>query len=559
MCAPEATTTPSSCSSLGDGRLGPSSASSPTGAPVTTSSTDRSVPTAPPRSGAVIATLIGVAMVANLNLSVANVALPEIALHFDASQVGINLVAVGFSLGLAASVLWLGAVGDRYGRRRMLLIGTALAVPASMLAAWAPTVEVLIGARILGGLAAGMAFPTTLSLITALWSGPPRTRMIAVWSGVGGASQALGPLSAGALLTHVWWGSVFLLTVPLAVLAFLAAARYVPAHVNEGTEPVDNLGGILSVVMVGAIVLSINFAPESAMRTQAVVTGVIGLLTAVAFVLRQRRVRGPLYDLHIAARRMFWVAAVGGMLVFGALMGAMYVGQQYLQDVLGYSTWTAGLSILPAAVVMVAVAPHSATIVDRFGSRAALLAGYVFCGAGFVVMLVLWDASTSFAVVALGYVFLGIGVAIAGTPASRALTCSVPVRRAGMASGTADLQRDLGGAVMQSVLGALLTAGYATSFRNAIAASPEADSVSDQVSGALTKSFAGAEGVAARFPQYATEITAAARDSFVAGQHAAFLVGFGVMVLGILLAAFGFPDREEEHTMLAAYAEADAD
>lgn len=526
---------------------------------MTTSSTDRSVPTAPPRSGAVIATLIGVAMVANLNLSVANVALPEIALHFDASQVGINLVAVGFSLGLAASVLWLGAVGDRYGRRRMLLIGTALAVPASMLAAWAPTVEVLIGARILGGLAAGMAFPTTLSLITALWSGPPRTRMIAVWSGVGGASQALGPLSAGALLTHVWWGSVFLLTVPLAVLAFLAAARYVPAHVNEGTEPVDNLGGILSVVMVGAIVLSINFAPESAMRTQAVVTGVIGLLTAVAFVLRQRRVRGPLYDLHIAARRMFWVAAVGGMLVFGALMGAMYVGQQYLQDVLGYSTWTAGLSILPAAVVMVAVAPHSATIVDRFGSRAALLAGYVFCGAGFVVMLVLWDASTSFAVVALGYVFLGIGVAIAGTPASRALTCSVPVRRAGMASGTADLQRDLGGAVMQSVLGALLTAGYATSFRNAIAASPEADSVSDQVSGALTKSFAGAEGVAARFPQYATEITAAARDSFVAGQHAAFLVGFGVMVLGILLAAFGFPDREEEHTMLAAYAEADAD
>jgi MFS transporter, DHA2 family, multidrug resistance protein len=146
-----------------------------------------SASTGPQRGGIILTSLILVAAVANLNLSVANVALPTIGTAFDASQTLLDLVAVGYSLGLAASVLWLGALGDRYGRKRMLIIGTVLAIPASLLAAFAPSVEVLIVARLLGGLAAGMAYPTTLALITALWSGPGRTRSIALWSGRGGA------------------------------------------------------------------------------------------------------------------------------------------------------------------------------------------------------------------------------------------------------------------------------------------------------------------------------------------------------------------------------------
>ncbi|MDD1759631.1 MAG: MFS transporter, partial [Methanothrix sp.] len=142
----------------------------------------------------VLSTLILVAAVANLNLSVANVALPSIGKAFDASQVALNLVAVGFSLGLAASVIWFGAIGDRYGRRMMLIAGTALAIPASILSALAPSIEVLVLARILGGLAAGMSFPTTLALITALWSGQARIKAIALWSGLGGAIGALGPM-----------------------------------------------------------------------------------------------------------------------------------------------------------------------------------------------------------------------------------------------------------------------------------------------------------------------------------------------------------------------------
>jgi len=152
----------------------------------------------------VLISLILVAAVANLNLSVANVALPSIGEAFDAGQVALDLIAVGYSLGLAASVLYLGALGDRYGRKLLLLLGVGLSIPICVLAAYAPTDGVLFVARLLGGLAAGMAYPTTLALITALWSGPGRTKSIALWSGTGGAIAALGPVIAGFFLQYFW-------------------------------------------------------------------------------------------------------------------------------------------------------------------------------------------------------------------------------------------------------------------------------------------------------------------------------------------------------------------
>src|SRR6188768_457371 len=259
----------------------------------------------PDKGGLVLASLILVAAVANLNLSVANVALPAIGLAFDASQTALDLVAVGYSLGLAASVLWLGAAGDRYGRKLLLLLGVGLSIPACLVAAVAPSIEILILARIAGGISAGMAYPTTLALITALWApGPPRTRSIALWSALGGAIASLGPLVSGFLLEQFEWGSVFLVTLPLAFVALFMAWRFVPAHVNETADPVDNLGGILSAVLVGAAILGINFAPVPNEGRLALVLFVIAIVAGVAFVMRQRRVANPLYDLDIASRRV---------------------------------------------------------------------------------------------------------------------------------------------------------------------------------------------------------------------------------------------------------------
>ena len=486
----------------------------------------------PARAGLVLISLIAVAAVANLNLSVANVALPSIGRAFDSSQTTLDLIAVGYSLGLAASVLYLGALGDRYGRKLMLILGMALSVPACLLAAYAPSDIVLFTARVLGGISAGMAYPTTLALIAALWSGPGRTRSIALWSAIGGGIAALGPLVAGALLEKFWWGSVFLITLPLAGIALVVALIFVPSHVNETSDPVDNLGGVLSVVLVGTLILAINFAPVPNKGTLALGLAVIAVAAAIAFIIRQRRITNPLYDLHVAGRRIFWVAACAGIIVFGSLMGSAFVSQQYLQNVNGYSTLEAGAAFLPAVIFMVLVAPRSAKLVETRGARFTLLTGYVSLFIAFAWMLLFWSEGSPYWQVGVAYMLIGIGVGFAGTPASHSLTGSVPVQRAGMASGTADLQRDLGGAIMQSIFGALLTAGYASAVSATIAASPDADQVTTSVQSQLTKSFSSAAAIAERYPQYSTQIIQGAKSSFLAGADWAYTAGIIAIVVG---------------------------
>ncbi len=468
---------------------------------------------APEHGGLVLIALILVAAVANLNLSVANVALPSIGAHFDSSQTTLDLIAVGYSLGLACSVLWLGALGDRYGRKTMLVGGTVLAIPMSLLAAWAPSDSVLVLARVGGGLAGRDGVPDDAradhgALVAGRGAHASRSR-----SGRASAarSRRSGRSLSGLLLEHFWWGSVFLLTLPLAVVAIVHRRRFVPAHVNESTEPVDNLGGILSLVARR------RADPRDQLRARPERRTLTVVLAAIAASWRSCSSScgsggraNPLYDLEVAARPPFWVAACAGIIVFGSLMGAMFIGQQFLQNVLGYSTLQAGLAILPAAFCMVLVAPRSAKIVEARGARFTLLFGYVFVLLGFLTMLLLWKEGIPYWKVGLGYALVGIGVGLAGTPASHSLTGSVPVRRVGMASGTADLQRDLGGAVMQSIFGALLTAGYAAAAASLIAHSGDAhlDSVENQ----LTKSFDGAEAIAQQYPHYASQITAARED-----------------------------------------------
>jgi DHA2 family multidrug resistance protein-like MFS transporter len=530
------------------------------GAPPSTGKTavGAATPAAPDRSGLVLASLILVAAVANLNLSVANVALPAIGKAFDSSQTTLDLIAVGYSLGLAASVLWFGALGDRHGRKMMIILGMLLSIPASLAAAYAPSDTVLFVARVVGGLSAGMAYPTTLALITALWAGPPRTRSIALWSALGGGFAMLGPLISGFLLEQFpgQWGYVFLVTLPFALLALYMAWRYVPAHVNEATEPVDNLGGLLSAVMVGGLIIALNFITVPSMQTLAVGLLTVATLALVLFLIRQRRARNPLYDLHVAARRTFWVAAVAGIIVFGSLMGVAFINQQYLQNVLGYSSLDAGAAILPAVIFMVLVAPRSAKLVHSRGSRFTLLLGQAILGLAFVGMLLLWTESSPYWEIAIPLGLMGIGVGLAGTPSSNSLTGSVPVKRVGMASGTADLQRDLGGALMTSIFGALLTAGYASAMGSAIAQSGQ--NVTSTTQSALQLSYSSAVNLASQYPQYASQITAAAKSSFLAGDQWAYAAGLVAVGIGAALTFFLFPNKDAEDEMRATFHTEDA-
>ena len=514
---------------------------------------------APRRASLVLSTLILAALVCNVNLSVANIALSDIGRAFGAGQTSLNLVALGCSLGLAMSVLYFGAVGDRYGRKLLLILGLVLTLPFSFLAAYAPNVEVLIAARILTGVAAGMAYPTTLALITALWSpGKERVRAIALWSGVSGGAAILGPVIAGALLEDVWWGSVFLIAVIPALVALPLVIWCVPSHANETTEPVDHLGGILSVLMIALLVLGLGLITSPDLHLVAGLLMVLAVVLIAAFFIRQRRAKAPLYDLHYAGRRLFWVAAVAGMIVFGAMMGAMFIGQQFLQNVLDYSTLEAGLGVLPAAVGMILAAPLSARLVNALGSRATMLIGFGCILPGFVIMLIGWTMETPYILVGVPYLLVGLGAGIALTPASRSLTSSVPVDHVGMASGTSDLQRDLGGAVMQAILGSLLTAGYATRMLSQIESSPEASSITASTESALSLSYANAADVSSQYPQYASQIIEAARQAFLDGANLAYSAAIIAVVVGGAVVLFRFPGRAAEQDLLSQYERQDS-
>jgi MFS-type transporter involved in bile tolerance (Atg22 family) len=251
------------------------------------------------------------------------------------------------------------------------------------------------------------------------------------------------------------------------------------------------------------------------------------------------------------------VAAVAGIIVFGALMGAMFIGQQYMQDVLGFGTVQSALPALFAGACMILAAPRSAKMVESIGSRATLLRGYVFILIAFLIMLLFWKEGTAFWVVVIAFMFVGVGIGLSGTPASRSLTGSVPVTKAGMASGTADLQRDLGGAIFNSIFGALLAAGYAAAATAAISASPNAAQVTPQMESEMTMSYAGAASVAAQYPQYADQITAAAKSSFLAGDSQAYIAGIIAVLIGAALVFLLFPKFDKERDLLMQYHQSD--
>jgi DHA2 family multidrug resistance protein-like MFS transporter len=514
-------------------------------------------PEKPERAGAILGVLILGAVVANINLGIANVALPEIGGALDASQAQLNLIAVSFTLGLAASVLYLGALADRYGRKRALLLGAFLSIPTAMLAAWSPNAQVLIAARFAGGIAAGLLYPTTLSLITALFRGPGRTKAIASWSGIGGGFSVVGPVIGGILLGRAWWGSVFLVTTPVAAVVIVLAWLWLPAHAGETSDAVDHPGGVLSVLFIAPLVLGISLVPNYGFNATVLGLFAVSAVALVAFVFRERHCAQPLFSLPVLRVRTYTVALIGGTITWGALLGAAFIGQQYTQDVLGYSPLSAALITTPAAAGIILAARPAARLIARYGSRVPLAAGLAVTGVAFLIMAVVFGTSTSAVVVGVVYLLLGIGIGLAGPPSSSSLMGSVPVERAGMGSASNDLQRDFGGALFQAVMGTLLAVRYSSYFTKAFAGLPpaQASQLSSQAVATISQSFTGAEQVAKQFPQAdAQQLIAAAQQAFVDGKTAALLFAAIAAAVGFVVVFFFYPNKDEERASYARVA-----
>ena len=256
---------------------------------------------------------------------------------------------------------------------------------------------------------------------------------------------------------------MFLITVPFAVLVLVLGILVLPRHAGENVDPVDHPGGVLSVVMIASFVMAIVLLPQG-------VTPTVGALVAVAavsgvlFVRREHRADNPLFDLHAAAVPTFWVAFVAGLVAFGALVGGMFIGQQFTQNVLGETPLVAVLLTLGLAVGMLPASVVGGGMVESRGTRVTFLAGLALIGAGFAEMLISWRPGTSLVWVVVAYLLVGVGIGLAATPVSRSLSASLPISKAGMSSASVDLTKDLGGAVFQALLGTLLAIAYSKYF-----------------------------------------------------------------------------------------------
>ena len=512
--------------------------------------------TKPPRSALALTALILGAIAANMNLGIANVALPSIGRELGATQAQLTAVANAFTLGLACSVLYFGAIGDRYGRKLLFKLGAFFSIPTALLSAFAPNVEVLIGGRFLAGLAAGLLFPTTLSILSALYTGKAQTQAIALWSGIGGGFAALGPLLGGVALEFFDWGSVFLITVPLAAVDLVLGWWVLPKHAGEDATSVDNLGGVLSVIAVAALVISLQ---NIASFRWAAVAGAaaVAVVALILFLRRQRVAPRPLVDLDSAKARTFWVAAAAGTITFGSLMGTLFIGQQYTQNVLGYSALEAATMQLPVPFFMILMSLPAARIVAAKGGRVAFTMGLAVLSAAFGWILIFWGTDAISFHILFAYALVGIGVGLAVTPASKALMASLPASRAGMGSAFTDLTRDFGGSVMNAIMGSALAVAYATAIGKDLAGltPQQSQTLGDQAAQQMTGSFEGAEEVAKQYPaNVAEQITSAASQAFVDGKEVSVSIALLFALGSIVLVLLAYPRRDAERAFFARIA-----
>jgi EmrB/QacA subfamily drug resistance transporter len=397
-----------------------------------------------------------VSAVASLNL-----ALPEIARDTGATQTQQQWLVDGYAVVFAGLLLPAGALGDRFGRRRMLVAGMAVFGLAYGLAAAFTDPAVLIGLRALAGVGAALTMPATLSIITTTFPPEERQRAVGAWAGVAGGGAVLGLLLSGGLLEIAEWKLVFIANAIWAGLALVFAARWAPESRDAEASAIDVLGGALSAGGLSAAVFATIEGPHRGWTSPLVLCGyAIGTLALAGFVLWERSRRQPLLDPRLFRLPGFASGTLSITLQFLAFFGFVFIGLQYLQLVLEYSPLEAALAFIPMGMAVGALSRHAAPkAARRVGGARVNTAGLGLASIGFAILATLGAASSYWHVFG-GLVTLGAGMGLATTPATAAIVASLPESKQGVASAVNDAAREVGGAIGIAVLGSIITSGY---------------------------------------------------------------------------------------------------
>jgi EmrB/QacA subfamily drug resistance transporter len=449
--------------------------------------------------------------------TVLNIAIPTLIRELDASNSQLQWIVDAYSLVFAGLLFTGGALGDRFGRKGMLTTGLVIFGTGSALAAASNDAGQVIACRALMGAGAALVMPATLSILANVFPPHERARAIGVWAGIAGAAGAVGPILSGLLLEHFWWGSVFLLNIPVVIAAILLGRVLVPTSRDPGRVPLDLLGAALSIVAISSLVFSIIQAPDHGWTDPLIVGGfVAAAVFGVLFFLRETYAAHPMLDLRYFRNRSFSGGALAIGLVFFGMFGMFFLSTQYLQLARAYSALGAGVRLLPFAATLMVVAPSSARIAERVGTRWTVCAGLFVAGCGQLLMS--RNTLTSpywFLVVSVVVLAAGMGLTMA--PSTASIMSALPLAKAGVGSAMNDTTRELGGALGVAVLGTLATSRYRAALDPTLAGLPPA------LVGQARASLGGALGAAAQVGDPA--LAFAARHAFVTAMSGALAVG----------------------------------
>jgi EmrB/QacA subfamily drug resistance transporter len=393
--------------------------------------------------------------------TIVNVALPTLARDLDADVSELQWVVDAYTLVFAGLLLLAGALGDRFGRRRALLAGLAVFGVSSLVAAYAGSVGMLIADRALMGAGAAFIMPATLSLLISVFPDErERAMAVGIWAATAGLGVALGPVVGGVLLDHFSWGSIFVVNVPLCVLALMLGRRVLPESSDPAAPRVDWTGAALSGAGLVALVWAVIEGPVAGWTSGRVLGAfAVAALLLAAFVLQQRRVAEPLLDVRLFRNPRFSAASATIMVLFFALFGFLFLSTQYLQFVLGYSPSAAGVRVLPYAGAMIVFASVSAKLVEAFGTKRIATLGMALFSAGLAVAATV-SVGGGYGRLALAFVLMGAGMGLAGAPATESIMGALPPERANIGSAVNDTTRELGGALGVAVVGSIMASLY---------------------------------------------------------------------------------------------------
>ncbi len=482
-----------------------------------------------PRKWQILAIMCSCLILVVAGVSSLNIAIPSIVEELDPTNTELLWIVDAYALVFAGLLLPAGASGDRYGRKGALLVGLVIFAGGAVWSAYSTGPTMLIVARGSMGIGAALVMPATLSILVSVFPVSERAKAIAVWAGFAGAGGAIGIIGGGALLEVFWWGSVFFINVPIAVIAAALIMAIVPTSRDPHGQPLDPVGSLLSIAGLGALVYAIIEGGEIGWSEGTTIAWFVAAAVLLAGWIRwELGTEHPMLDPRLFRHRPFGLGSFTITVSFLVMFGYFFIMTQYFQFALGHSPLGAGVRMLPFAGTMIVVAPRSPALAERLGKRGAIVSGLLVQSLGFAILATV-GLDTSYLVIVVSMVLLAAGMATLMPAGSEAIVSSLPPSKAGVGSAVNDTTREVGGALGIAVLGTLLARGYRSSVGEATEALPP------ELAEVAEDSIGGAFRVAAETG--AAELVDPAREAFVDGMT----LGFGTAaVIGVVSAAIIF-------------------